>query len=123
MKKLMVPLFIILTLAAFAVGSSASASEGKTATPQQEKMANCAHANKGKKSDEYKRAMRECLHGKSTTSGAKTADPEAKAEDMKAEGMMTPAQEKMKSCSAQAKEKQLKGKSRTDFMSECLKGG
>src|SRR5574337_243405 len=119
MKKLAIPLFIVLAAAAFAFTSSASAAEGKTMTPQQEKMANCAHANKGKKGDEYKLAMRECLHGKSTTSAAKTADAKAKAEDKKAEGMMTPAQEKMKSCSAQAKEKQLKGKSRTDFMSEC----
>ncbi|MGH8292447.1 MAG: PsiF family protein [Gammaproteobacteria bacterium] len=123
MKKLMIPLFIVLVLAAFAVGSSASASEGKTATPQQEKMANCAHANKGKKGDEYKRGMRECLHGKSTTGAAKNADPKAKAEEKKAEGMMTPAQEKMQACSAQAKDKQLKGKARTDFMSECLKDG
>ncbi|HKT32801.1 MAG TPA: PsiF family protein [Gammaproteobacteria bacterium] len=122
MKKLVVPLFIILSVVAFAVASNVSAAEGKTPTPQQEKMANCAHANKGKKGDEYKRGMRECLHGKSTTA-AKTADPKASSEEKKAEGMMTPAQEKMKACSAQAKEKQLKGKARTDFMSECLKGG
>lgn len=122
MKKLVVPLFIILSVAAFAVASTASASEGKTPTPQQEKMANCAHANKGKKGDEYKRGMRECLHGKSTAGAANNADPKAKAKDKKVEGMMTPAQGKMKTCNTQAKEKQLKGKAHTDFMSECLKG-
>lgn len=123
MKKFMVPLFIALSVAAFAVASNVYAAEGKTPTPQQEKMANCAHANKGKKGDEYKRGMRECLHAKGTAGAAKTADPKASSEEKKAEGMMTPAQEKMKACSAQAKEKQLKGKTRTDFMSECLKGG
>lgn len=123
MKKLMVPLCIVLSVAAFAVTSNVSASEGKTTTPQQEKMANCAHANKGKKGDEYKRGMRECLHGKSAATAAKTADPKANSEEKKAEGMMTPAQKKMKACSAQAKEKQMKGKARADFMSECLKDG
>lgn len=35
---------------------------------------------------------------------------------------LTPQQQKMKDCSAQAKEKQLKGKDRKTFMSSCLKG-
>ena len=35
---------------------------------------------------------------------------------------LTPQQQKMKDCSAQAKEKQLKGKERKTFMSGCLKG-
>jgi hypothetical protein len=35
---------------------------------------------------------------------------------------LTPQQQKMKDCNAQAKEKQLKGKDRKTFMSSCLKG-
>ena len=34
---------------------------------------------------------------------------------------LTPQQQKMKDCNAQAKEKQLKGKERKQFMSNCLK--
>jgi psiF repeat len=34
---------------------------------------------------------------------------------------LTPQQEKMKACNAQATEKQLKGDERKSFMSECLK--
>ena len=35
---------------------------------------------------------------------------------------LTPQQQKMKDCNAQAKEKHLKGKERKSLMSECLKG-
>jgi hypothetical protein len=35
---------------------------------------------------------------------------------------LTPQQQKMKDCNAQAKEKHLKGKEHKSFMSECLKG-
>lgn len=123
MKKLAIPLFIVLAAAAFTFTSNASAAEGKTMTPQQEKMANCAHANKGKKGEEYKQALRECLHGKSAAGAMKSEESKAKMEGNKAESKVTAQREKMKTCNAQAKEKNLKGKDRKDFMSECLKGG
>ena len=34
---------------------------------------------------------------------------------------LTPQQERMKSCSSQASDKDLKGDKRADFMSECLR--
>ena len=41
---------------------------------------------------------------------------------MKAAHTPTAQQQKMKDCSAQAKEKKLKGKERKTFMSHCLEG-
>lgn len=121
MKKLMVPLFIVWAAAAFA--SSAYAAEGKTMTPQQEKFTNCAHQSKGMKGEEHKKFMRDCLHGKSSTSNVKTEEHKTKSEEKLAAGKTVTSSDKMKTCNSQAKEKQLKGKDRKDFMSECLKGG
>jgi hypothetical protein len=42
------------------LAANASAVEKKT-TPQQQKMTACAKANKGKRGDEYKKAMSDCL--------------------------------------------------------------
>lgn len=123
MKKLIVPAFIILASAAFAFASSASAAEGKAMTPQQEKMATCAHEGKGKHGEEYKSFMRECLKGKSSAGAMKHEEHKAKKEEKKAEGKMTSSHEKMKTCNADAKSKKLKGKARKDFMKECLKAG
>ena len=39
-----------------------------------------------------------------------------------ADTKMTPQQEKMKACNAEAKTKALKGDERNKFMSTCLKG-
>ena len=52
-------LLTILILSAFACGAAYAAD--KKLTPQQEKMAACSKANKGKKGDEYKQAQAECL--------------------------------------------------------------
>ena len=140
MKKLYVPLFIILAATAFAFTSSASAAEGKAMTPQQEKMANCAHESKGMKGDEHKKFMSDCLKGKthemkvgaaaesSAAAGTmKSEEHKAKSKAHKAEektkSETTAQQEKMKTCNSEAKEKKLKGKDRKSFMSECLKGG
>jgi hypothetical protein len=40
-----------------------------------------------------------------------------------ADGPLTPQQEKMKACNAQAGDKKLEGDARKTFMSECLKAG
>ncbi|HEX7687693.1 MAG TPA: PsiF family protein [Burkholderiaceae bacterium] len=56
---------IALTLAAagaFAADAGAPAAS-KALTPQQQKMADCSAANKGKKGDEYKAAQKACLSG------------------------------------------------------------
>jgi hypothetical protein len=126
MRKLLVPLFIALAAFAFAFTSSASAAEGKTMTPQQEKFANCAHQSKGMKGEEHKKFMSECLKGKSAEASMKSEESEAthKVQEAKKEtkSAATTQREKMKTCNAQAREKKLKGKDRTSFMSECLKG-
>ena len=72
------------------------------ATAQQSKMATCNKDAEGKKGDERKAFMKECLSNKPKASdGQKTQ------------------QDKMKACNADAKDK--KGADRKAFMKECLK--
>ena len=92
----------ILSLAAalaLACGSSAYAADMASApmSGQQSKMSDCSKANKGKKGDDYKSAMKSCLSGDSAM--AAPAKP------------MT-QQEKMAACS-----KQNKGKKGDDYKS------
>lgn len=74
------------------------------ATPQQDKMKACNAEATGKKGDERKAFMKECLSAK------KEAATTAK----------TTQQEKMKACNAEAKTKALAGDERKKFMSSCL---
>jgi uncharacterized protein HemX len=79
---------------AIALGAGSSyAAENK----QQSKMTECNAQAAGKKGDERKAFMKECLSAKKET----------------------PQQAKMKSCNADAKG--MKGDERKKFMSECLK--
>jgi hypothetical protein len=66
-------------------------------TKQQSKMTECNAQAAGKKGDERKAFMKECLSAKKET----------------------PQQAKMKTCNADAKD--MKGDARKKFMSECLK--
>lgn len=68
-------------------------------TPQQNKMATCNKEADGKKGDERKAFMKECLSANKKET----------------------QQNKMKTCNAEAKEKDKKGEERKAFMSECLK--
>jgi len=88
MKQLITTL--ALTLAAAGV-FAADAAASKPLTAQQQKMADCSAANKGKKGDDYKAAQKACL------SGAAASAP------------MT-QQQKMAACS-----KQNKGKKGDDY--------
>ena len=90
MKQLITAL--ALTLAAAGV-FAADAAASKPLTPQQQKMADCSAANKGKKGAEYKAAQKACLSG----------------DDAAASAPMT-QQQKMAACS-----KQNKGKKGEDF--------
>jgi len=74
------------------------------ATAQQSKMTTCNKDATGKKGDERKAFMKECL-------SAKPAATEEKK--------TTPQQEKMKACNVDAKG--MKGDERKTFMSTCLK--
>ena len=84
---------LALTIAATGV-FAADAAASKPMTAQQQKMADCSAANKGKKGDDYKSAQKACLSG--------TAAPAAAAP-------MT-QQQKMAACS-----KQNKGKKGDDY--------
>lgn len=76
---------------------------------QQEKMKECNKQAEGKKGDERKAFMKQCL--------SKEGVPAAAPADKKAA-----QQEKMKACNKDAGEKKLKGDDRKKFMSDCLKG-
>lgn len=126
MKKLSIPLFIVLSAAAVMFAANASAQEQtKTPTPQQQKFADCAHQSKGMKGDEHKQFMSDCLKGNGAAATAKSNVSKAKADAGQAKDKMASAtteqREKMKTCNAQAKEKSLKGSDRRSFMSACLK--
>jgi hypothetical protein len=97
-------LMTALALSCFAIAgahaadaASAPATGAKPKTAQQEKMGACATEAKGKKGDEYKAAMKECLGAKKMTQ-----------------------QDKMKACNADPKAKATKGDERKAFMKECL---
>ena len=86
-----------LTLATAWAHAADQAPAGKT--PHQNKMAMCNKEAEGKKGDERKAFMKECLS--------------ANKKEIQ--------QNKMKTCNAEAKESGKKGDERKMFMSECLK--
>ncbi|WP_404992467.1 PsiF family protein [Cupriavidus pauculus] len=104
MKKLIAMCVLVTPLfatGAFAQGASAPAAEKSAKTAQQEKMSACSKENKGKKGDDYKKSMSNCLSGNAPAA----AEPKTQ-------------QEKMSACS-----KQNKGKKGDDYkksMSDCL---
>ena len=85
---------IALSVAAAGV-FAADAAASKPLTAQQQKMADCSAANKGKKDDEYKVAQKACLSGQAAPASAPMTQ-----------------KEKMAYCS-----KQNKGKKGDDFKS------
>jgi len=86
-------------------------------TAQQEKMKSCNAEAKAKnlKGDEHKKFMSSCL-------SAQPAAPATAAAPAAEDKKLTPQQEKMKACNAEAKAKNLKGHEHKKFMSTCLKG-
>lgn len=137
MKKLLVPMFIALSAAAFMFATTNVSAQEKTLTPQQQKFADCAHQSKGMKGEAHKKFMSECLKGSGAEASMKSEASKARSETSKAEGKAkseaskteektksaaTSQRAKMKDCNAQAKAKGVKGKERRSFMSECLKG-
>ncbi|MFA6972299.1 MAG: PsiF family protein [Gallionella sp.] len=110
MKKL-----IALACLGFSVFVSVPAFAGA----QQDKMKGCNQEAKADalKGDERKAFMKKCLSKDYTLK----ADAAAKPED-KAAAAPVKQQDKMKSCNADAKTKELKGDERKAFMKTCLKG-
>lgn len=132
MKKL-----IALACLGFSVFVSVPALAGA----QQDKMRGCNKEAKDDalKGDERKAFMKKCLSKDYTLKSDVAAKPEAKSAakaeakpaakpEAKAEAKPTTAaapvkqQDKMKSCNADAKTKELKGDERRAFMKTCLKG-
>lgn len=85
----------------FVLGLSLATMPFAFATPQQDKMKSCNVEANGKKGDERKAFMKECL-----------------SKDAPAAATKTTQQEKMKSCNKDAAGK--KGDERKAFMKECL---
>lgn len=81
-----------------------AATQGKTLTPQQQRMADCSKQATGKKGAEHKAFMKSCLKGGAAAPAKMTQ------------------QERMKKCNADASKQGLKGDARKSFMSTCLKG-
>jgi hypothetical protein len=114
----------------FAGGASAATTaSGKTMTPQQERMAECSHQSKGMHGAEHKTFMSNCMKGHAAMPMATAKHEMAEHEMMAKHEMAKPGMmggkamqnEKMKTCSAEAKAKKLMGAERKTFMSECLK--
>ncbi len=93
-----------------------------------EKMKGCSKEATGMKGDERKAFMKKCLSKdytlKADAAPAAAEKKAGKAEAKPAAGAAAPVaqQDKMKSCNADAKAKELKGDERKKFMSACLKG-
>jgi hypothetical protein len=115
--------FAVAVLSASALAADAAKKE---LTPQQQRMGACAHENKGKKGDEYKAGMKECLKSKKDAGAAAPAPKAATATPAATTTAAATAagsqKDKMKNCNAEAKTKALKGADRKAFMSTCLKG-
>ena len=94
MKQLITAIALSVAVAGVFAADAASA-PAKKLTPQQQKMADCSAANKGKTGDDYKSSQKACLSG--------TAAPAAASTPMT-------QQQKMAACS-----KQNKGKKGDDY--------
>ena len=99
MKKLTTTITLGLSLAFGLACAPAHAAEGGK-TAQQSRMGMCNNSAVGKKGDERRTFMKECLSAKKDSQ-----------------------QSKMKSCNADAGSKKLKGDERKGFMKECLSRG
>jgi len=95
MKQLITAIALSVAVAGVFAADAASA-PAKKLTPQQQKMADCSAANKGKTGDDYKSSQKACLSG--------TAAPAAAASTPMTQ------QQKMAACS-----KQNKGKKGDDY--------
>ena len=84
---------LALTIATVGVFAADAPAASKPLTAQQQKMADCSAANKGKKGDEYKAAQKACLSGAPVAASAPMTQ-----------------QQKMAACS-----KQNKGKKGDDY--------
>jgi hypothetical protein len=105
MKKFLTLLASVAALGlSLSFGAAYAADAPAGITPQQSKMGTCNKDAEGKKGEERKAFMKECLSAKPAAEPAKPATQ----------------QQKMKTCNADAKTKALKGDERKAFMKDCL---
>lgn len=113
--------WIILACLCFAFSVSNAAFAGA----QQEKMKGCSAEAKGMTGDERKAFMSKCLKKdymlKHDAASAAADKKSAMAEANAGDAAPAKQQNKMKTCNADAKAKDLKGDERKKFMSACLK--
>jgi len=99
----------VAAMLAFGVASAAdpaaAPAPAKAKTAQQQKMSDCASANKGKKGDDYKNSVSSCMKASSAATPAKTT---------------TSQQQKMSECASANKGK--KGDDYKNSVSACMKG-
>ena len=102
------------TLTLLALAAAMTLGSAHAASSQQNKMKTCNAEAKTKelKGDERKAFMKTCLSAKADDAAA---TPDAAAEKPKGE-----QKNKMKTCNADAKAKELKGDERKAFMKDCL---
>ena len=65
MKQLITALALALCAAGAFAADAAAPAASKALTPQQQKMGDCASANKGKTGDDYKSGVKACMSTKS----------------------------------------------------------
>jgi hypothetical protein len=119
MKKLLTLVAMSVSLS-LGLANAADVPAAKAKTPQQNKMAQCNKDAVGKKGDERKAFMKDCLSAKPDAATAAPA-PAVVAKPATASDKKLTQQEKMKTCNKDAGDKKLKGDERKKFMSDCLK--
>ncbi len=115
MKKLLTLLAMGLSISLGAAQAADAPAAGAAAkTPQQNKMGQCNKDAAGKKGDERKAFMKDCLSAKPAGTAAAPAAAASTAAKKPTQ------QEKMKACNKDAGEKKLAGAERKAFMKDCL---
>ncbi len=118
-------LFTLLAVSLSVSLGAAYAADAPAKTAQQTKMATCNKEATGKKGDERKAFMKDCLSAKPAAAAAAPAAKSASAPAAAATATATAnkkvtQQDKMKSCNKDAGDKKLKGDERKAFMKDCL---
>jgi psiF repeat len=113
MKKAMV----VIGFAFFALPALCAADQH-----ERKKACNAEASKQELKGNTRKAFMKQCLSANAETPAQSpaAAEPDANA-DAKEEKVLTPQQQKMKTCNKEAKAKMLRGAERKAFLSECLK--
>lgn len=109
---------IVLVCLGFAFAASGPA----LAVDQQNKMKGCSKEATGMKGDERKAFMSKCLKKDYVLKSDAVAEAHASADKPAAAAASSSQQDRMKTCSSDAKAKGLKDEERKKFMSACLKG-